>query len=51
MNKINYIYEMNIIVYLLMSAGKQHHISILDEKELNNITTYLKGNIHVKYYV
>lgn len=34
-----------------MSAGKQHHISILDEKELNNITTYLKGNIHVKYYI
>lgn len=34
-----------------MSSAKQHHLSIVNEEELNNITTYLKGNIHVKYYV
>ncbi len=34
-----------------MSSAKQHHLSIINEEELNNITTYLKGNIHVKYYV
>lgn len=34
-----------------MSSAKQHHLSIVNDEELNNITTYLKGNIHVKYYV
>ena len=34
-----------------MSSAKQHHLSIINEEELNNITTYLKGNIHVKYYI
>ena len=34
-----------------MSTGKQHHLSIFDETELYYITTYLKGNIHVKYYI
>jgi len=34
-----------------MSSAKQHNISILNETELNLITTYLKGNIHVNYYI
>jgi len=29
----------------------QNILSILDETELSKITTYLKGNIHVKYYI